>query len=84
MNTTETTINNAVNLSFFMVLFSQILLKTFRDKNFNQSLSIRDLISTKRAEKYIFETFKLFSNFHPNILLPTSFDSITSLGRINL
>jgi putative transposase len=84
MNTTETTVNNAVNLSFFMVLFSQILLKIFRDKNFNQSLSIRDLISTKRAEKYLFETFKLFSNSHPNILLPTSFDSITSLGRINL
>lgn len=84
MNVTENNVKNAANLSFFMVLFSQILLKKFRNKNNNQLLSIRDLISAQRAERYVFETFKLFKKSQTNILMPNSFESITSLGRINL
>lgn len=83
MNTTETGVNNASNLAFFMVLFSEIRLQKFREKNNNYFLSIRDLISTERANRYIFDTLKLITDLHPNILIPNSFDSITSLGRIN-
>lgn len=84
MNVTENTVNTAVNLSFFMVLFSQILLQKFRDKQKNKLLSIRDLISSQRAEIYISQTLKLFRKFHPNILINETFESIRSIGRINL
>lgn len=83
MNTTKTGVDNAANLAFFMVLFSEIRLQKFREKNNNYFLSIRDLISSERANRYIFDTLKFITDLHPNILIPTSFDSIKSLGRIN-
>lgn len=84
MNVTENTVKTAVNISFFMVLFSQILLQKFRDKQRNPLLSIRDLISAQRAELYLSQTLKLFRKLHPNILINETFESIRSIGRINL
>lgn len=84
MNVTESTVKTAVNISFFMVLLSQILLQKFRDKEKNPLLSIRDLISSQRAEIYLFQTLKLFRKLHPNILITETFESIRSIGRINL
>lgn len=84
MNVTESTVKTAVNISFFMVLLSQILLQKFRDKEKNPLLSIRDLISSQRAEIYLFQTLKLFRKLHSNILITETFESIRSIGRINL
>lgn len=67
-----------------MLLLSQILLQKFREKQKNQLLSIRDLISSQRAEIYLFQTLKLFRKLHPNILITETFESIRSIGKINL
>lgn len=84
MNVNEIPVKNAVNLSFFMTNFSNLLLSDFRDRENNQNLGIRDLISGYRSERYISETLKLVEKFNPNFLLPSNFDIITSLGRIHV
>lgn len=83
MNTTQISVHNAVNLSFFMVNLSHILLKSFRHDQQNPFLSIRDLISAHKAQTYVSHTFKLINKLHPNFLVPISYQDITSLGRIN-
>ena len=84
MNVKEIPIHNATNLSFFMVNLSNILLKDFRNTNKNIHLSIRDLISAYRANKYVSTTLKLVQESNPNFLLPDSFEIIKSLCRIHL
>ena len=84
MNVNELPIQNAANLSFFMVNLSNILLSDFRHFYQNPNLGIRDLISFYRANKYIFETLKLVAKFNPNFLLPDDYAIINSIGRIHV
>lgn len=84
MNVKELPVKNAANLSLFMTNFSNILLSDFRNKENNQLLGIRDLISGYRSHRYISDTLKLVEKSNPNFILPDSFDIITSLGRIHV
>ncbi|MFN8578685.1 MAG: hypothetical protein U0354_17795 [Candidatus Sericytochromatia bacterium] len=61
MNVKEITVNNAANLSMFMVNLSNILLDKFRTSNKNQNSGIRDLISHYRGLKYFNETLKIIT-----------------------
>ena len=84
MNVKEIPVQNAANLSFFMVNLSNILLADFRKTNKNMLLGIRDLISAYRANKYVFGTLKLVEKSNPNFLIPDTFEIINSLGRIHV
>ena len=84
MNVKEIPVQNAANLSFFMVNISNILLTDFRKTNKNMMLGIRDLISAYRANKYVSGTLKLVEKSNPNFLIPDTFEIINSLGRIHV
>ena len=84
MNVKEITVQNAANLSFFMVNISNILLNDFRKTNKNMLLGIRDLISAYRSNKYVSGTLKLVEKYNPNFFIPDTFDIINSLGRIHV
>ena len=57
MNTTETAVTNAVNLSFFMVNLSHRLLRDCRPDN--SEFSLLDLKACFRGYKYVEEVWKL-------------------------
>lgn len=84
MNTKEIPVNNAANLSMFMVNVSNILLDKFRILNNNKNSGIRDLISHYRGQKYFNETLKLLQKFNTNIYIPQSIDNVTSIGFIHV
>ncbi len=67
MNTTETAVTNAVNLSFFMVNLSHRLLQDCRPDN--SEFSLLDLKACFRGYKYVEEVWKLLTAFaRPNFL----------------
>jgi putative transposase len=81
MNIAPTAVTNAVNLAFFMVNFSVLLLRPFRQRQ--PALSVVDLEAHYRAQRYLHETI---------ILLPVSPDpdlvadlewKVLSLGAIH-
>lgn len=84
MNVKEITVNNAANLSMFMVNLSNILLDKFRTSNKNQNSGIRDLISHYRGLKYFNETLKLLQKFNTNIYIPKTIENVTSIGFIHV
>ena len=67
MNTTETGVTNAANLSLFMVNISHRLLRDFRINN--PLLSVLDLKAAFRGYKYVEEVFKLLPQKPDPILL---------------
>ncbi len=81
MNVTETTVTNAVNLSFFMVNFSHALLKPFREHN--PDYSVLDLKSQYRGYRYATETIKMLPQKPDAILLAEIFQQIARLGAIH-
>ena len=81
MNIKQTAVTNAANLSFFMVNFSSILLRRFRQHN--PEFSILDLKSHYRGCRYVAETIKLLPQKPDGILLAEIFRQIARLGMVH-
>jgi putative transposase len=81
MNVKEVAVNNAANLSFFMVNFSSILLHPFQENN--PEFSILDLKSHYRGCRYVSETIKLLPQKPDGILLAQIFEQIARLGMVH-
>jgi putative transposase len=81
MNVKEVAVTNAANLSFFMVNFSSILLRRYRDNN--PEFSILDLKSHYRGCRYVSETIKLLPQKPDGILLAEIFEQIARLGMVH-
>ena len=81
MNVKEQAVTNAANLSFFMVNFSSVLLRRYREHN--PEFSVLDLKSHYRGCRYASETIKLLPQKPDGILLAAIFEQIASLGMIH-
>jgi putative transposase len=81
MNVQEIAVTNAANLSFFMVNFSAILLRRFRETN--SEFSILDLKSHYRGCRYVAETIKMLPQKPDGILLAEIFEQIARLGMVH-
>jgi putative transposase len=81
MNITEQAVTNAANLSFFMVNFSSVLLRRYRENN--PEFSILDLKSHYRGCRYASEIIKLLPHKPDGILLAEIFEQITRLGMVH-
>jgi putative transposase len=84
MNIKKEAVENAANLSMFMVNLSNILLEKFRTSNNTLNSGIRDLISHYRGLKYFNETLKLLQKFNNNIYIPKTIENVTSIGFIHV
>ena len=81
MNVKEQAVTNAANLSFFMVNFSSVLLRPFRENN--PAFSVLDLKSHYRGCRYVSETIKLLPQKPEGILLDKIFEHIARLGMVH-
>lgn len=81
MNTSETGVTNAANLSFFMVNVSHRLLRDFRLTN--PLLSVLDLKAAFRGYKYAEEILKLLPQKPNPILLASILTRVANLGAIH-
>src|SRR3972149_4706327 len=81
MNIKEEAVTNAANLSFFMVNFSSVLLRRYRENN--PEFSILDLKSHYRGCRYVSETIKLLPQKPDGILLADMFEQIARLGMVH-
>jgi putative transposase len=89
MNIKEEAVTNAANLSFFMVNFSSVLLRHYRENN--PEFSVLDLKSHYRGCRYASETIKLLPQKPDGILhrpdAPTGlaeiFEQIARLGMVH-
>jgi len=81
MNVKEEAVTNAANLSFFMVNFSSILLRRYRENN--PEFSVLDLKSHYRGCRYASETIKLLLQKPDAILLAEIFEKNARLGMIH-
>lgn len=81
MNVEEVAVTNAAHLSFFLVNFSAILLRRFRQ--INPDFSILDLKSHYRGCRYVSETIKLLPQKPDRILLAQIFQQIARLGMVH-
>ena len=78
MNINQTPLNNAINLSAFMVNISYPLRKHLGD----ETMSINNLKAHYHGLKYAREVFKLLPEFDDPILIQNVFEQIGSLGAI--
>jgi putative transposase len=81
MNVKEEAVTNAANLSFFMVNFSSVLLRRYRENN--PEFSVLDLKSHYRGYRYASETIKLLPQKPDGILLAEIFEQIARLGMVH-
>jgi len=81
MNVKEQAVINAANLSFFMVNFSSVLLRRYRENN--PEFSVLDLKSHYRGCRYASETIKLLPQKPDRILLAEIFQQIARLGMVH-
>ncbi len=81
MNVKAEAVTNAANLSFFMVNFSSVLLRRFREHN--PEFSVLDLKSHYRGCRYASETIKLLPQKPDGILLAEIFEQIARLGMVH-
>jgi putative transposase len=81
MNVSEQGVTNAVNLSFFCVKLSQVLLK--EQSHRSTLVGILDLKSYFRGIKYAQETLKLLLEKPAPILMEEILEKVGSLGRIH-
>ena len=89
MNVKEEAVSNAANLSFFMVNFSSVLLRRYRE--YNPEFSVLDLKSHYRGYRYASETIKLLPQKPDGILhrpdvpagLAEIFEQIARLGMVH-
>jgi putative transposase len=81
MNVKAQAVTNAANLSFFMVNFSAVLLRRFRDNN--PEFSVLDLKAHYRGYRYVAETLKLLPQKPEGILVDQIFEQIARLGMVH-
>lgn len=81
MNTTETAVANAANLSLFMVNVAHLLLRDFRQKD--STVNVLDLKAYYRGRKYVAETIKWLPQKPEPILLAHIFDKVSCLGWVH-
>ena len=81
MNVKKEAVTNAANLSFFMVNFSSVLLRRYRETN--PEFSVLDLKSHYRGCRYASETIKLLPQKPDGILLAQIFEQIARLGMVH-
>jgi putative transposase len=81
MNVKEEAVTNAANLSFFMVNFSSVLLRRYRE--INPDFSVLDLKSHYRGCRYASEIIKLLPQKPEGILLAEIFEQIARLGMVH-
>jgi len=81
MNTNQTVVTSAANLSFFMVNLSHYLLRA--GLPFHQAQSILDLKAICRGSKYVEEIIKLLPEKPEPVLLAQIKKRISNLGRIH-
>ncbi len=81
MNVKKEAVTNAANLSFFMVNFSAVLLRRYRENN--PAFSVLDLKSQYRGCRYASETIKLLPQKPDGILLAEIFEQIARLGMVH-
>ncbi len=81
MNVKKTPVNNAVNLSLFMVNVSTKMVKTFRFKN--TACSVLDLKARFRAMKYLEETLKILPQKPEPIVIEQITQHLGSIGAIS-
>jgi len=81
MNVKQQAVTNAANLSFFMVNFSSVLLRRYRENH--PEFSVLDLKSHYRGCRYASETIKLLPQKPEGILLAEIFEHIVRLGTIH-
>jgi len=81
MNTKETAVTNAANLSLFMVNLSFLLLRDFRQMD--STVNVLDLKAFYRGHKYVAETLKWLPQMPEPILMARIFDKVSRLGRIH-
>lgn len=81
MNVKEQAVTNAANLSFFMVNFSAVLLRPYRENY--PAFSVLDLKSHYRGCRYAAETIKSLPRKPDGILLAEIFDQIARLGMVH-
>jgi putative transposase len=82
MNTKETNVLNAANLSLFMVNFTHCLLRQFRQDTAPDS-SVLDLKAFYRGLRYVEETLKSLPQMPEPILFTEIRSNVTRLGRIH-
>jgi hypothetical protein len=83
MNVKQTPLYNAVNLSFLMVNFAQVLIQHIRTNTNHIGFSVTDLKAQCRGLKYVNETIKLLPEKPDPILIQHISTQIAKLGRIN-
>ena len=89
MNVKEEAVTNAANLSFFMVNFSSVLLRRYRESN--PEFSVLDLKSHYPSCRYVSELIKLLPHIVPmpfrekpeGMLLAEVFEQIARLGMVH-
>lgn len=81
MNVSSTAVTNAVNLAFFMVNLSVLLLQPFRHAQ--PDFSILDLKARYRAQRYLHETIKLLPIPPEPDLIPALECRVLALGAIH-
>jgi len=81
MNTKETAVANAANLSLFMVNVTHLLLRDFRQKD--SPVNVLDLKAYYRGHKYVAETIKWLPQKPEPILLAQIFDKVSCLGWVH-
>lgn len=81
MNVKEVAVTNAANLSLFMVNFSQLLLRDFRQRD--STVNVLDLKAYYRGHKYVTETLKWLPKKPEPILMARIFERVSRLGRIH-
>ncbi len=81
MNTTETAVTNAVNLSFFMVNLSYRLLRDCRQDN--SEFSLLDLKACFRGYKYVEEVWKLLPQKPDPISWAQILVKVANLGAVH-
>lgn len=80
MNVSPQAVTNAVNLAFFMVNVSQILLKPYRQTD--PQFSVLDLKAQFRAQRYLHETIKLLPFSPEPHLISRIWQRLTRFGAI--
>jgi putative transposase len=81
MNVGQEAVTNAANLSFFMVNFSAVLLRPYREPN--PAFSVLDLKAHYRGYRYVAETIKLLPQKPDGILLDKIFEQTARLGMVH-
>lgn len=81
MNVQQTAVNNAANLSLFMVNVAHVLMRLFR--KYNPRLGVLDLKAYFRGRKYVDETLKLLPQKPEPILIAEIFDRVSRLGSVH-